>query len=250
LFVDGESGFDLETQNIEVPPSLMLHSASQPLMADFLSVLKKNNIGTITYENLLSKYVLGKKETTKGEILLSLDDFGTDWTSPSHKRIIEVISDEGMVGTLGVVTNSGDSGNWGYLKELSTKGWEIAIHTVHHCLLPQLTDKQLKEEIEVSYKLIERNIGKPPVSIILPFGIIERKDGETEGENGFDNRIFEICKDLGIWWIVGIKDGKNISGKPPYYVGRIPPSSDHDANTTLNLLNGSFMKGEPTVTRP
>ena len=94
------------------------------------------------------------------------------------------------------------------------------------------SNTELRRQIEEPYWEIFEGTGYPPTTLILPFGVVEGPDGLV------DQRIFDICEELGIDWVVGIANGKEIQGFSPFYVGRIGHGKGVDI--TLAYLENSF----------
>jgi hypothetical protein len=233
-----EEGFDLH-ENLKhtyTPPSLMLHSADLKQLDELIPML--NGYTSVTYSELYSSLQHG--EIVENPLLVSIDDLGTSWLREDFKEMIQKLSNAGIVGTLGINTiGSRDESKahiWEYLRELSDAGWELALHSEGHLNLPSLSDTELREQIEENYNEIKMHTGVIPKTLILPFGSIHNP---VTGE--LDKRIFDICNELDIVWVVGISGGKSFGGveqSPPYYIGRIPPGKD--AQTTKLYLQNSF----------
>lgn len=212
---------------VHTPPSLMLHSKDLPQLINLLPMLGQAGYQALTYENYYD--ALLKKTPLKNPILISIDDLEITYLSPGQKGMISLMEKCGMCGTLGIMTRGtrkeAKPEIWKYLKMLQDKGWELANHTEDHVSLPSCTDKNLRYQIKETYDEILDATGKAPVSLILPYGKM-------------DQRIFEVCAELGIKWVVGIDDGKQFTGKSPFYVGRIPPGGA--ADITMKYLANSF----------
>jgi peptidoglycan/xylan/chitin deacetylase (PgdA/CDA1 family) len=218
------------------PPSLMLHSANFELMKE-LAPRIKDEYTFLTYREYYRAMVEGRK-FVEPPFLLSLDDASPIFMNENFGKIVNELGKFGIKGTLAVVT--GDQGRWNkrYLEQLrsfANSGWELAMHGKEHLNFPSLGYKELWEEIADCHQALTAiDPSQEPTTLILPFGDYWRGRENVE----IDERIPEICRELGIIWIVGIKGGKEFQGKPPYYVGRIPPAKD--AKTTLAWLEGSF----------
>jgi len=219
---------------IKIPPSLMLHSKDLSQLPNLIPLIVNSGYEATTYEQYYKKLLNGEKPTTP--LLISIDDIGITYMNPAFKRIIEIMDKARMVGTLGIVTrgerNEAKTDIWKYLAEKQKNGWELAIHTEDHTSLPFLTDRELRFQIKETYEEIANATGKSPNSLILPYGNVNSKLGGT------DRRIFDVCKELGIWWVVGIPGGKQISGSPPYFAGRVGPGRTEQI--TMEYLANSF----------
>jgi hypothetical protein len=217
------------------PPSLMLHSKDLGQLRDLIPLLQKQGYNTTTYSEYHQKTL--EEEKIENPLLVSIDDLNASWLRSEFRQMIELMRQHGMVGTLGINTpGSREEAReevWQYLKELADEGWELAIHTEDHYNLPLLDDKQLRYQIEETYQEILEATEVRPITLILPFGSINKP-----GTDEHDERIYDICRELGILYIVGIPQGKSFEGEPPFFVGRIPPAKI--APTTINWLNSSF----------
>jgi peptidoglycan/xylan/chitin deacetylase (PgdA/CDA1 family) len=223
------------SEPVSIPPSLMLHSANAVNSEELAQELVKNNYRAITYADYYQMLLKGEK--SENNVLLSIDDLGTVYLNPAFDKMISNFTQAGLVGTLGVVTNTDDDSEsemqWEKLREYQAQGWELAIHSRSHYNLPALDDPELRSEIENPYQQILKHTGIAPQTLILPFGNISKP-----GEDQPDQRIIDLCKELGIRWIVGIADGKQFTaqGSGPFYVGRILPSV-LVSDTALSLKN-------------
>lgn len=220
---------------VYTPPSLMLHSAALPQMKDLLPLLAQSGYRTVTYKTYYE--ALLNNTPLNNPLLLSIDDLPVTHLNPGFMDMISEIHDYGMSGTLGIVTRgTREEANpkiWEYLKALKEFGWELANHTQDHALLPSYNDSSLNYEIQEASRRIYEATGEAPVTLIVPYGNINNAT-----TNKPDQRIFDVSAQLGIKWVVGIPDGKHFSGKPPYYVGRVP--TGETAQITLQYLVNSF----------
>jgi peptidoglycan/xylan/chitin deacetylase (PgdA/CDA1 family) len=224
---------------VDTPPSLMLHSKDLPQLINLLPMLKQAGYQSLTYESYYD--ALLNKKPLKNSILLSIDDLGLNYLSPLHEEMISKIEEAGMCGTLGIITGNINSDAtweakpeiWQYLKKLQDRGWELANHTENHVSLPDVSETNLRYQIKEAYSKILKATGKAPVSLILPYGIVANSKTKE-----IDQRIFKVCAELGIKWVVGIWSGREFSGKSPFYVGRLNPAEA--AGITMKNLVSFF----------
>jgi peptidoglycan/xylan/chitin deacetylase (PgdA/CDA1 family) len=66
--------------------------------------------------------------------------------------------------------------SWQMLQDLAERGVEIGSHTVSHPHLPQLSDRELGEELRMSRERIEDELGRPCRFVAYPYG---DHDGRT-----------------------------------------------------------------------
>jgi hypothetical protein len=212
--------------------SLMIHSAfGVSRMQELAEALLERGWTTMTYRDLLPLVDAGACPPERA-VIVSIDDLGTDWLRPDFRRMIQVFNDRGLVVVLGVVVHGPqDEAIWAYLRQLEAQGNEIASHTVDHLNLPLLGDEALVGQVDGSRATICLNLGRCPVTLILPFGNIDP-----------DGRILAAAN--AYTFVVGIPGGHTYSGAPPYYLGRIPPENDSQART-LASLEASFPQDSP-----
>jgi peptidoglycan/xylan/chitin deacetylase (PgdA/CDA1 family) len=207
------------------PRSLMLHSAFGPQrMQDLAQEIERRGWRTATYRSLLDTLRAGE---CPGDdlIIVSVDDVGTSWIRPTFKDMVQVFVEHDMVLVIAVVVRPPqDPAIWEYLKGLDALGIEVASHTVNHYSLPQLREEVREEEISGSYDIICEELGRCPVTLVLPFG-----------NGGEDESVLLAASQYP--FVVGIRGGRSFSAGPPYHLGRIPPNNDNQA-VTLDLLDG------------
>jgi hypothetical protein len=209
------------------PKSLMLHSAyGAKRMRDLADVIIEKGWKTSTYRQVLDHLQQGQCPP-EDTLIVSLDDLGTSWLRPDFIDMVDVFIEKGLRLVVGVVVHGPqDPEIWNRLKEWDRLGIEVASHTLDHYILTVLSDEALTEQVSVSYEIICENLGKCPITLILTFG-----------EGGADERIRSAAEEY--FFLVGIQGGREFSGSPPYYLGRIPP--DNNAQSiTINLLENSF----------
>ncbi len=207
------------------PRSLMLHSAFGPQrMRDLAQEIERRGLKTTTYQSLLETLRRGECPDPH-TIIVSVDDVGTSWIRPTFMEMVEVFIEHDMVLVLAVVVRPPqDPAIWEYLQNLDALGIEIASHTVNHYSLPRLRPEMRESEIAGSYEIICQELGRCPVTLVLPFG------------NGGDNEaVLQAASQYR--FVVGIRGGRTFTAGPPYLLGRIPPNNDSQA-ITLDLLDG------------
>lgn len=232
---------------IDTPTSLMLHSANEAQIATLAPYLAER-YSSYTYREFYALLAKGHDFSNgKPPLLLSIDDPASSWLNPAYKRMIDSMSKYGLVGTLGVVT-TGEQKDVpqevsAYFKETQEMGWEIAVHTEGHLMLPSLANDQIEYEITECYQNIGDATGIYPSTLILPFGLVSALNMLDQPDK-YNQQIFSVCRNLNIRFIAGIPYGKTFQGKPPYFVGRIPPHKS-DFQTTLSWLENSFIQSGP-----
>lgn len=71
------------------------------------------------------------------------------------------------------------------LRELAAAGWEIGSHGVTHRALVYLTEREIENELVVSYERITRITGQKPVSFAYPFGLQDARVRELARRAGY-----------------------------------------------------------------
>ena len=212
------------------PKSLMLHSAYGPeRMEQLAKEIEKAGLKTITYSQLYDLWDKGKCAPSN-TILVSVDDLSGVWLRHTFVEMIDVFIKHNMVLTLGVVTNSYDAVQnehlWEYFKDLDKRGFEIASHSSMHYHLGQVEEKYVESDVNDSYYIICKNLGKCPKTLILPYG------------DGWDSNIVLKHAKEKYRAIVSIAAG-NTYGGDLFVMRRIPPYND-DQSVTIQLLNDTF----------
>jgi len=209
------------------PQSLMLHSVyGAENMAALADAIHEAGLETTTYRAVLEGLRRGQCPP-ENSVVVSIDDLSTQWIRPGFREMIQVFSDRGMVVVLGVVIQDPQKpAIWEYLRGLERQGHEVASHTMNHLDLPELDEKSLHIELAGSYQVLCENLGRCPVTLVLPFGDLDE-----------DDLIINASADY--TFVVGIQGGRSFEGAPPYYLGRIPPDTQ-DQHITVRLLHNSF----------
>ena len=129
--------------------------------------------------------------------------------------MIKVFIDHGLVLTVGVVSYTPNDSEqnpevWDYFKSLDAIGIEIASHSTHHYNLTQLSKKAIEVELNESYEVICKNLGKCPTTFILPFG------------NGWNNQVIRSSAIERYRSLVSI-EGPDTFGGDILIMKRMPP---------------------------
>jgi peptidoglycan/xylan/chitin deacetylase (PgdA/CDA1 family) len=76
--------------------------------------------------------------------------------------------------------------DWNDLRSLKQQGHYIGSHTVTHCMLGTMTDqKEILEELQVSGKRIEEELGYFPLTISYPVGSFNEQTKELAKQAGY-----------------------------------------------------------------
>jgi len=187
---------------------------------------------TTTYREITDGLRQGKCPTSNS-LVVSLDDFGTDWLRPRFQSMIYAFTDRGLSLVVAVnVHGPQDADAWAYLRQLEAQGIEIANHTIDHYNLARLENDDVRWQVKGAHQIICVNLGSCPETLILPFGINDGNGAVLSAAAGYS-------------YIVGIPGGKSFEGKAPYYLGRIGPDN-FDQQLTLRELAATF-RIQPTA---
>jgi len=218
LFVNGEC---------KTPMSLMLHSSFGTERMQLLArEILIQRLKTTTYREITLGLRRGECPDSNS-IVVSLDDFGTDWLRPYFQSMIRAFTDRGLRLVVAVVVHGPqDPDAWTYLRELEALGNEVASHTVDHYNLARLEPRDIKWQVKEAHQIICRNLERCPETLILPFGINDGNGYVRAAAGGYS-------------YIVGIPGGRVFGGEAPYYLGRIGPDN-FDQRSTLVELAATF----------
>ncbi|MFQ5944363.1 MAG: polysaccharide deacetylase family protein [Anaerolineales bacterium] len=225
LFVDGIC---------QTPKSLMLHSSFGPgRMRELAKEILVRGLKTTTYREVSESLRRGECPRSN-VIIVSLDDFGTDWLRPYFLSMIRPFKERGLKLVVAVnVRGPQDPDAWAYLSELEVLGNEVANHTIDHYNLARLEPNQVNWQIKGAHRTICDNLGRCPETLILPFGIIDANGAVVTAAEGYS-------------YIVGIPGGREFGGESPYYMGRIAPDN-YDQRVTVNELYATFGWPDSTI---
>ena len=99
-----------------------------------------------------------------------------DDNSPKQFSVAQPMFDaKGLHATFFCIVGSLSPSQWATIESASSKGHEIASHTLTHPSLPTLTDDQVVAELSGSKNLIESHTGKKCVSHAYPYCSVPKK---------------------------------------------------------------------------
>lgn len=76
--------------------------------------------------------------------------------------------------------------DWDQLRGLAADGWEIGGHTCSHPHLPQVRDdERLRDELERSKAILERELGAPCTSLAYPYGEVDARVAAATKRAGY-----------------------------------------------------------------
>jgi Polysaccharide deacetylase len=218
LYVDGEC---------QTPMSLMLHSSfGTERMRLLAREILVQGLRTTTYREITEGLRQGKCPASNS-LVVSLDDFGTDWLRLYFQSMIGAFTDRGLRLVVAVnVHGPQDPDAWAYLRDFEGLGNEVANHTIDHLNLARLEQRDVEWQVKGAHQIICVNLGSCPETLLLPFGINDENGTVQSAAGGYS-------------YIVGIPGGRSFEGRAPYYLGRIGPDN-FDQRTTLRELAATF----------
>jgi len=211
----------------QTPMSLMLHSSfGTERMRLLAREILVQGVRTTTYREITERLRKGICPASNS-LIVSLDDFGTDWLRPHFQSMIRAFTDRGLSLVVAVnVHGPQDPDAWAYLRELEGLGNEIANHTIDHYNLARIENDDVRWQVKGAHQTICHNLGQCPETLVLPFGINDENGAVRSAAAGYS-------------YIVGIPGGRSFEGKAPYYLGRIGPDN-FDQQATLRELGVTF----------
>jgi peptidoglycan/xylan/chitin deacetylase (PgdA/CDA1 family) len=109
-----------------------------------------------------------KAETKLGIVTFTFDDAtALEWNG------YLALDAKGLPGTMFVTTsNAGTSWglSWDQIREMASRGWEIAAHSDLHPDMTQINDTELQRELSYPKQKIADEVGVVPTSFASPFG--------------------------------------------------------------------------------
>lgn len=154
--------------------------------------------------------------TGHGPLLVTFDD----GYESLHRHAFPVLADLGLRALVFVITdyvgreNAWDVGygapplkhlDWDQLAYWQERGIEVHAHGSSHARLTTMSDAQLQDDLSRSREAIERRLGKSPLAISYPFGIV-------------DSRVMRAARSAGFQLGFG---GPSHDGSDPMALGRL-----------------------------
>jgi peptidoglycan/xylan/chitin deacetylase (PgdA/CDA1 family) len=117
-------------------------------------------------------------------VALTFDDGSDD----ALRVVLPELRKRGMKATFFVITSLvGTPGylTWDGVRALEKAGMTIGSHTAHHERLPDLPDDRAREELAVSRRELERQLGHPVDLLAYPYNSLRRKTVALASEAGY-----------------------------------------------------------------
>jgi peptidoglycan/xylan/chitin deacetylase (PgdA/CDA1 family) len=128
-----------------------------------------------------------------------------------------------------VVDKVGTKGylSWKQLKKMAEEGITIGSHTLSHRDLRKLSDKELKEELVKSKKILEKKLGRSVDFICYPGG-------------SFDERVRQAAIDAGYKGACATNPGRHYRDDDPYAIKRVRISRTSDSMFVFWIESSGF----------
>ena len=118
----------------------------------------------------------------------------------NYEIALPLLAAQGATATIFVVTSwVGTKGycGWSELRALQQAGWSIQSHTRSHPFLSQLSESEVRAELETSKQDLEQHLGTPVVTLSLPNGDYPRKP------------LDRLIQESGYQWVATSRWGAN-----------------------------------------
>lgn len=203
---DGEKVIVLNYHKIDYP-HISLSVPPEEFEAQ-MKYLVDHGYHSIAPEELYA-FLEGKGELPDKPVLITFDDGYED----NYVNAYPVLKKYGLKATIFVVSGfmsvQPHYMTWNQLREMSANGISIQGHTVTHSVLSDLPSEKVKEELEVSKKKIEEEIGKPVEFLAYPTGT-------------YNLHIAEIAEGAGYKAAFTVKYGNVDKASNVYALERVP----------------------------
>lgn len=170
--------------------------------------LKDCGCNTITPDQLYD-FITNGAELPENPVLITFDDGYAD----NYKNAYPILKKYGFKATIFVVTSFlGKYDNyltWAQAKELVDNGFNIESHTANHKIMTEVSDEELREELELSRKEISNQVGKESFYIAYPTGT-------------YNLHIAQLIKDAGYKAAFTIKFDNVSRNSNVYALERVP----------------------------
>ncbi len=212
-------------------------NTSPQLFARHMQFLLENGFVSVHLDEAIEAMSSDIKGQTR--VVITFDDGCRDF----YTHAFPILAKYGLKATIFIVT--GRTGNrpirrdncefmtWAEGREVCRHGIEIGSHTVSHPDLYALTEQQVEEELAVSKRTIEDNLGEPVRSFAYPFAFPEHDEKFTVmlrkllERNGYQS---------GVSTIVGTASREH----DRFVLPRVPVNSYDDLSLYRAKLEGGY----------
>jgi peptidoglycan/xylan/chitin deacetylase (PgdA/CDA1 family) len=148
-----------------------------------MKYLSDNNYHPITFADLVENQLIGTPIPDHA-VVLTFDD---GWKN-QYEYALPILEKYNFTATFFIITNSIDAKSYmsvNELKDLYSKGFEIASHTKSHPKLTLLDDAKLSLELEGSKKVLEEKIGIVVKTIAYPYYLHDARVMQAVDDAGY-----------------------------------------------------------------
>ncbi|MCR8656984.1 polysaccharide deacetylase family protein [Paenibacillus endoradicis] len=129
-----------------------------------------------------SYHLFEKGNSSKKQIALTIDDWGTDYTVT---KMLDILADKGIKATFFIRANGAEN-NPGLARAMLEEGHEIANHTYSHPVITKITAEQLQDEIVRSHRILTEALQQAPSMYFRPpTGEIDDKTAKVVAATGY-----------------------------------------------------------------
>jgi peptidoglycan/xylan/chitin deacetylase (PgdA/CDA1 family) len=176
---------------------------------------------------------------TRKLVVLTFDDGFRDF----YTQALPVLGKYGFGATMYVPTSfigesplnfrGKDCMTWAEVRECRKAGIEFGSHTVTHPKLYELSEENIRRELEESKSELEIKLGEPVNSFAYPFAF-------PGGDAGFVTRFKSLLRAAGYHSNVTTRLGRVRPGDCPFTLRRLPVNSEDDAALFMAKIQGSY----------
>lgn len=161
------------------------------------SLVRETNAGTVYFGYAKREVPIYSVDTSEKKVALTFD---AAWGSDKTSKIVEILKDNGVVGTFFLVGFWVEQ-NADLVKLIDDAGFDIGTHSNTHPKMSTLSENGIKEELETSMNLITNITGKTVKFFRPPFG-------------DYNDTLINVAGSLGlktVQWDVDTLDWKGLS---------------------------------------
>jgi peptidoglycan/xylan/chitin deacetylase (PgdA/CDA1 family) len=180
------------TQKRPEVPILNYHSVGQvaddytvpaAAFARQLDALAAGGYRTVSLHDLLRARE-GGPALPRPAVVLTFDDGKED----ALRLVLPALQKRGMRATFFIITSLvGQPGylTWDEVRALAAEGMEIGSHTIHHPRLADLSDEQVRQELEGSRRELEAQLRRPVEALAYPYNSVRARVVRSAAESGY-----------------------------------------------------------------